>query len=123
MRNFFSHAPLLFLQDLLQLQASLRIGLNRHRGTTMSADDQGTTQIGSTQIKLRADLSLPSLENRSASVMASGQTLRVEGTNVVRVPFGVRRPRRTRPARPERWATVVLPFVAGGSTPPPPQAA
>ena len=52
-----------------------------------------------------------------------GQTLRVEGTNVVRVPFGVRRPRRNRPARPERWATVVLPFVAGGSTPPPPQAA
>jgi hypothetical protein len=47
----------------------------------------------------------------------------VEGTNVVRVPFGVRRPRRSRPARPERWATVVLPFVAGGNTPPPPQAA
>jgi len=26
MRNFFSHAPLLFQQDLLQLQASLLIG-------------------------------------------------------------------------------------------------
>jgi len=48
---------------------------------------------------------------------------RVDGTNVVRVPFGVRQPRRSRPARPERWATVVLPFQAGGSTPPPPQAA
>jgi len=47
----------------------------------------------------------------------------VEGTNVVRVPFGVRRPRRSRPARPERWATVVLPFVAGVNNPPPPQAA
>ena len=69
----------------------------------MSTDDQGNK---------------PSLP-----VVASGQTLRVEGTNVVRVPFGVRRPRRTRPARPERWATVVLPFVAGGNTPPPPQAA
>lgn len=51
------------------------------------------------------------------------QTHRVEGTNVVRVPFGVRQARRVRPARPDRWATVVLPFQAGGSTPPPPQAA
>jgi hypothetical protein len=69
----------------------------------MSVDDQGTKRI-----------SLP---------LGQGQTLHVEGTNVVRVPFGVRRPRRSRPARPERWATVVLPFQAGGSTPPPPQAA
>lgn len=60
----------------------------------MSSDDQGNTSI-----KLFTD-----------------QTLRVEGTNVVRVPFGVRRAQRVRPARPERWATVVLPFVAGGST-------
>lgn len=67
----------------------------------MSSDDQGNTSI-----KLFTD-----------------QTLRVDGTNVVRVPFGVRRAQRVRPARPERWATVVLPFVAGGSTPPPPQAA
>ena len=67
----------------------------------MSSDDQGNTSI-----KLFTD-----------------QTLRVDGTNVVRVPFGVRRAQRVRPARPERWATLVLPFVAGGSTPPPPQAA
>ena len=47
-----------------------------------------------------------------------------EGTNVVRVPFGVRRARRRRPERPERWATVVLPFqVVGGDPTPPPQAA
>ncbi|MFO8236683.1 MAG: hypothetical protein R6U00_00215 [Prochlorococcaceae cyanobacterium] len=44
-------------------------------------------------------------------------------TNVVRVPFGVRRPRRSRPARPERWATVVLPFQSGSEPTPPPQAA
>ncbi len=76
----------------------------------MSTDDQGTTGI-----KDHADLLLPAV--------ASAETLRVEGTNVVRVPFGVRLPRRSRPARPERWATVVLPVVAGGNTPPPPQAA
>ena len=51
-------------------------------------------------------------------------SLRVEGTNVVRVPFGVRRARRRRPERPERWATLVLPFQAGGgSGPMPPHAA
>jgi hypothetical protein len=55
---------------------------------------------------------------------ASLSTLRVEGTNVVRVPFGVRRSRRVRPERPQRWATLVLPFQAGGgSHPTPPQAA
>ena len=48
---------------------------------------------------------------------------RVEGTNVVRVPFGVRRARRHRPERPDHWATLVLPFQVGGSNPTPPQAA
>ena len=84
----------------------------------MSADDQGTNSI-----KLLANVSLPMLGDVVPAAMSNDQTLRVEGTNVVRVPFGVRRPRRERPARPERWATVVLPFVAGGNTPPPPQAA
>jgi hypothetical protein len=52
------------------------------------------------------------------------QVSRVEGTNVVRVPFGVRRARRVRPARPDHWATLVLPFAAsGGGGPQPPQAA
>jgi hypothetical protein len=49
---------------------------------------------------------------------------RVEGTNVVRVPFGVRRARRCRPERPDHWATLVLPFQAGGGgSPTPPHAA
>ncbi|MEN9496835.1 MAG: hypothetical protein EBR33_09450 [Synechococcaceae bacterium WB4_1_0192] len=64
-----------------------------------------------------------SITRPMAAAQLPGQTLRVDGTNVVRVPFGVRRAQRTRPARPERWATVVLPFQTGGSTPPPPQAA
>lgn len=55
---------------------------------------------------------------------SGGRTLRVEGTNVVRVPFGVRRARRAKPQRPDHWATLVLPFQAGGgSHPTPPQAA
>ncbi len=49
---------------------------------------------------------------------------RVDGTNVVRVPFGVRRARRRRPERPDHWATLVLPFqTGGGGSPTPPQAA
>lgn len=47
-----------------------------------------------------------------------------DDTNVVRVAFGVRRARRTRPQRPEHWATLVLPLqVGGGSHPTPPHAA
>jgi hypothetical protein len=57
-------------------------------------------------------------------IEASINSQRVEGTNVVRVPFGIRRARRPRPERPERWATLVLPFQAGGGGhPTPPQAA
>ena len=49
---------------------------------------------------------------------------RVEGTNVVRVSFGVRQARRVRPERPDHWATLVLPFHgAGGGGPTPPHAA
>lgn len=51
------------------------------------------------------------------------QVLRVEGTNVVRVPFGVRRSRRPRPQRPDHWATLVLPFHIHHDPTPPPQAA
>jgi hypothetical protein len=55
---------------------------------------------------------------------AAGGTFQEEGTNVVRVPFGVRKARRRRPERPDHWATLVLPFQAGGgSHPTPPQAA
>jgi hypothetical protein len=55
----------------------------------------------------------------------NGMSQRVEGTNVVRVPFGVRRARRVRPERPAHWATLVLPLQAGGGgiPPTPPQAA
>ena len=56
-------------------------------------------------------------------VLAQAAMGPVADTNVVRVPFGVRRPRRSRPARPERWATVVLPFQSGSDPTPPPQAA
>lgn len=89
----------------------------------MSLDDPNTTPKVTGEASDHATAQLPPIAGSLPHVTARGETLRVEGTNVVRVPFGVRRPRRTRPARPERWATVVLPFQPGGSTPPPPQAA
>ena len=64
----------------------------------------------------------PGLGERSLALPEASQ--RVEGTNVVRVPFGVRRARRRRPERPDHWATLVLPFQAGGGgSPTPPHAA
>ena len=90
----------------------------------MNLDDPNTAaQKPGTGAQTVASAQLPPLAGSLPQLTARGETLHVEGTNVVRVPFGVRRPRRARPARPERWATVVLPFQAGGSTPPPPQAA
>ena len=89
----------------------------------MSLDDPNTTPKATGEASGHASAQLPPIAGSLPHVTARGETLRVEGTNVVRVPFGVRRPLRTRPARPERWATVVLPFQSGGSTPPPPQAA
>ena len=69
------------------------------------------------------ELSLPSFTQGLESSLRSGHTLQVDGTNVVRVPFGVRQPRRQRPERPERLATLVLPFQPQGNPNPPPQAA
>ena len=68
--------------------------------------------------------SLPSFEEDLQSALSCGQSLQVDGTNVVRVPFGIRQPQKKRPQRPERWATLVLPFQQPLGTPtPPPQAA
>ena len=72
---------------------------------------------------LKENLDLPNFEGESLqSTLKSGKSLQVEGTNVVRVPFGIRQPIKKRPERPERWATLVLPFQPIGS-PTPPQAA
>ena len=68
-------------------------------------------------------LQLPELPECLQAALGRGHTLSIEGTNVVRVPFGVRRAKRERPQRPERWATLVLPLQPLGSSTPPPQAA
>ena len=52
-----------------------------------------------------------------------GELLQVDGTNVVRVPFGVRQPKKQRPAKLSPWATLVLPLQSFDSPTPPPHAA
>ena len=69
------------------------------------------------------ELKLPSFADGLASAMSSGKSFQVDGTNVVRVPFGIRHPRKKRPERTQRWVTLVLPFQPVGSPTPPPQAA
>ena len=66
---------------------------------------------------------LPELPEGLKSALERGHTLPIEGTNVIRVPFGVRQSRRARPERPERWATLVLPLHSIDSPTPPPAAA
>jgi len=68
-------------------------------------------------------LQLPELPECLQAALGRGHTLVIEGTNVVRVHFGVRHSRRVRPKRPEHWATLVLPLQPQGSPTPPPQAA
>jgi hypothetical protein len=84
------------------------------------ADAQAARQPGSPP---RQGPSLPPVPTTLSSSHDRGETFHEEGTNVLRVPFGVRQAKRYRGERPERWATLVLPFQAGGPTPTPPQAA
>ena len=68
-------------------------------------------------------LDLPDFSNGLESALSGGKTYSVDGTNVVRVPFGIRQARKQRPEKPQRVATLVLPFQSFDSPTPPPQAA
>ena len=65
---------------------------------------------------------LPVLNGGLQDTLHQGQTLNVDGTNVIRVPFGIRQPQKQRPERPDRWVTLVLPLQPNDN-PTPPQAA
>ncbi len=71
----------------------------------------------------KEEINLPSFSEGLASTLGRGDLLQVEGTNVVRVPFGVRHPRKQRPEKTNNWVTLVLPLQPSGSPTPPPQAA
>ena len=53
----------------------------------------------------------------------NNQVLVVEGTNVVRVPFGLRFARKKRPLKNQNIATLILPITSLNSPTPPPNVA
>jgi len=53
----------------------------------------------------------------------ASETFSVAGTNVVRVPFGIRVPKRKRPEKNQNIATLVLPITSINSPTPPPNVA
>ena len=75
------------------------------------------------QIDNKDELSLPSFSTRCEAVLNRGELIQVSGTNVVRVPFGVRQPKKQRPAKISPWATLVLPLQSSDFPTPPPHAA
>tara|TARA_B100001113_G_scaffold28113_1_gene20311 strand:+ start:67 stop:417 length:351 start_codon:yes stop_codon:yes gene_type:complete len=75
------------------------------------------------QINKKDNLSLPSFSDCFEAVLEKGELLQVDGTNVVRVPFGIRQPKKKRPAKLSTWATLVLPLQSFDSPTPPPHAA
>ncbi len=75
------------------------------------------------QMNTKDELSLPSFSNCVEAALNKGELLQVAGTNVVRVPFGVRQPKKQRPAKLSTWATLVLTLQSFDSPTPPPHAA
>ena len=53
----------------------------------------------------------------------TNEVFSVDGTNVIRVPFGIRAPRRKRPEKSQNIATLVLPITSINSPTPPPNVA
>ena len=92
-----------------------------HLGAVMDKNESVRTK--SSVLQLRDLPDLPDLPRNHESILTTGKSINVEGTNVVRVPFGIRQSRKKRPEKQDTWATLVLPFQPLGSPPTPPQAA
>ena len=95
-----------FRHYLLQLRTEAQLSSSVTQLGTMSDSNDQTPSPGGPHLPFQARL-------------AQGETVSIDGTNVVRVPFGVRRTRRERPQRPENWHTLVLPLQRFEPTPPP----
>ena len=80
--------------------------------TKDSSKDQNLKQSSSGFLKLPEFINQENLDSLS-----------VQGTNVIRVPFGIRSPRRKRPEKNQNIATLVLPITSINSPTPPPNVA
>ena len=66
-------------------------------------------------------LDLPSFVNNSSGINSKVNS--VEGTNVIRVPFGKRFPKKQRPDKNQNIATLILPINTFMNPTPPPHVA
>ena len=94
-----------------------------HPGGPGTGPDSSHPIASAGTVRSRPDASGPKLLRPSLIPIAMPEPPKAELTNLVRVPFGMRRPKRQRPQRPYHWATVVIPFQLGSDPTPPPQAA
>jgi hypothetical protein len=67
------------------------------------------------------NLDLPSFVNSSSGINSKVNS--VEGTNVIRVPFGKRFPKKQRPDKNQNIATLILPINTFMNPTPPPHVA
>ena len=67
------------------------------------------------------NLDLPNFVNNSSGINSNVSS--VEGTNVIRVPFGKRLPKKQRPEKNQNIATLILPINALINPTPPPHVA
>ena len=79
-----------------------------------SSKDEKIKDFSSNSIKLPGFVEKLKNTNEAFSVV---------GTNVIRVPFGIRAPRRKRPEKNQHIATLVLPITSINSPTPPPNVA
>jgi len=104
-----------------------QVGPFIHRGTMNgnhpSGPGAGQPGASATTAGSKPQASGSELTRNTASLIWMPEPPKSELTNLVRVPFGMRRPKRQRPQRPDHWATVVIPFQLAGDPTPPPQAA
>ena len=67
------------------------------------------------------NLDLPNFVNNSSGINSNVSSF--EGTNVIRVPFGKRLPKKQRPEKNQNIATLILPINALINPTPPPHVA
>ena len=65
---------------------------------------------------LNGKVDLPEFINES---IENNEIQSIEGTNVLRVPFGIRLSKRKRPEKNQSIATLVVPITSCGTPPPP----
>ena len=70
-----------------------------------------------------ANLDLPNFVSNFSGNRNSSKVSSVEGTNVIRVPFGKRLPKKQRPQKNQNIATLILPINTFMNPTPPPHVA